>query len=116
MAGGAIDGRGDFIPAEHADDLIDLRDLFQQHLAVAFCQTPGHHHGTDATFFLEVQHLADDTQRFLPGRFDEPARVHDHHIRPVGIGLQRIAILGQFPQHPLGIDQVLGAAQTDKRE
>ena len=46
-------------------------------------------------------------QRLLPGRVDEPAGVDDDQVGPLGVGHERVAVLGQQAEHPLGIDQVL---------
>ena len=88
--------------------------LFQQHLPLPLGHAPGHHHAPHAAGLLQRQHLADDAERFLPGRFDEAAGVDDDDIGAVGVGLEGVAVLGEFAEHPLGIDEVLRAPEADE--
>src|SRR5262249_44484088 len=68
--------------------------------------------GADAALLLQRQHLADDRQRFLPGRLDEAAGVDDHHVGAVGVRRQDVAVLGQLAEHALGVDGVLRTTQA----
>ena len=112
---GAIDDLGDLLAAEDADDLIDLRALLAA--ASSFLplgQAAGDDDGADAALLLEVEHLADDAERLLPGRLDEAAGVDDDDVGPVGVGREGVAVLGQLAEHPLGIDGVLRAAEGNE--
>ena len=55
-------------------------------------------------------------ERLLPGRLDEPAGVDDDDVGPVGVGREGVAVLGELAEHPLGIDDVLRAAEADEGE
>ena len=112
LGDGPVHHLDDFLTPENTDDLIDFRHLFQQHFTLAFGHATRHDDRSDPSGFLQRQHLPDDAQRFLPGRFDEPAGVDDHDVRTVGIRLQRITILGQLAEHPFGINEVLRATKA----
>ena len=107
---------GDLLAAEDADDLVDLGHLLQEHLALPLGQAPGDDHPLDLPGLLAVEHLADHAQRLLPGRVDEPTGVDDDQVGRLGVGHQGVPILGQQPEHPLGVDQVLRAAEADEGE
>ena len=96
--------------------MIDARHFFQQLVLLALGEASGHDHGPDTPLGLEVQHFADDRQRFLAGRLDEATGVDHDHVSAVGVGDQRVAVLGEFAEHPLGVHQVLGTAETDEGE
>ena len=61
---------------------------------------------------LAVEHLVDHAQRFLPGRVDEAAGVDDDQVGLLRVRDQDVAILREEAEHPLGVDQVLGATQA----
>ena len=82
---------------------------------MAFRQATGHHDRSDLPGLLQFEHFADDTERFLPGRFDEPASVDDDDVRTLGIGLERVTVLSELAEHPLGIDEVLRTTEADER-
>ena len=111
-----IDDVRDLLAAEDADDVIDAGHFLQQLVLLAFGQAAGHDDGADPALLLEGQHLANDGERFLPGRLDEAAGVDDDHVGAVGVRRQGVAVLGQFAEHALGIDQVLGTAEADEGE
>lgn len=115
VAHDSVGDLGDLFPAEHADDLINLRDLLQEHLALAFGQATRDDHPFEPTLSLAVEHLADHAERLLAGRVDETAGVDDHQVGRVRVGNQSISVLGQQAEHPLGVDQVLGTTQADER-
>ena len=112
----AIGNLGDLFAAEDADHLVDLGKLFQQHVFLPFRQAAGDDHAAHAAVAFALEHLLDDRTRFLPGRVDEPAGVDDHQVGVLPLGHQSEPVLRQEPEHPLGIDQVLGAAQTDEAD
>ena len=105
---------GDLLAAEHADDLIDFGHLFEQDVALPLGHAAGDDHRPDLARLLQCEHLADDGERFLPGRLDEAAGVDDDHVGPVGVRLKGVAVLGELAEHPLGIDGVLRAAQRNE--
>ena len=86
---------GDLLAAEDADDLVDLGDLVQEHLALAFGQAAGDDHALDLAVPLAVEHLADHAQRLLPGRVDEAAGVDDDEVGRLRVGHEGVAVLGQ---------------------
>ena len=111
---GAVDDLGDLLAAEDADDVIDAGHLGQEVVLFAFGEAAGDDDGADTALLFEAEHLADDAERFLPGRFDEAAGVDDHHVGAIGVGRQRVPLLNQFSQHALGIDEVFRAAKADE--
>src|SRR5439155_24932884 len=78
-------------------------------------EAAGDNDGADAALLLQREHLADDGERFLPGRLDEATGVDDNDVGAVRVGRQRVAVLGQLAEHALGVDQVLGTAKANKR-
>src|SRR5262249_38162927 len=111
----AGDDGTDLLAAEDPDEVIDAGHFLQQRLALALGKAAGDDNGADAALLLEREHLADDGKGLLPRRLDEAAGVDDDHIGAVGVGGQRVAILGQLAEHALGVNEVLGATQTDER-
>ena len=106
---------GDLVASENADDVVDLGKLLEQSLFLPLGQAAGDDHPPDVPRPLALEHLFDHADRFAPGGVDEPARVDDHQVGRLRIGHQRIAVLAQQSEHPLGIDQVFRAAQADER-
>ena len=88
----------------------------QQLVLLALGQAAGDDDGPDPALLLEVEHLADDAERLLPGRLDEAAGVDDDDVGPVGVGDERVAVLGELAEHALGIDEVLRTAEADEGE
>ncbi len=111
-----VDDLGDLLAAEDADDVIDAGHFLQQVVLLALGQAAGDDDRADSALILEGEHLADDGERFLPGRLDEAARVDDDDVGPVGVGDERVAVLAQLAEHALGIDQVLRTAEADEGE
>src|SRR5262249_11217959 len=103
------------LAAEDANDVVNAGHFLEEFFALALGEAAGDDDGADAALLLERQHLADDGQRLLAGRLDEAAGVDDDGGGAVGVGGQRVAVLGQLAEHALGVDEVLGAAQADER-
>ena len=82
----AIHDANDFFPAEDADEVIDAGHLVEQGIALALSEAAGDDDGADSPLILEGEHFADDAERFLPRRLDEPARVDDDDVGAVRIG------------------------------
>ena len=112
----AIDDLDDLLAAEDADDVIDAGHLGEQGVALAFGETAGDDDGAEPALLLEREHLADDAERLLAGRFDEAAGVDDDDIGAVGVGREGVAVLRQLAEHALAIDEVLRAAEADEGE
>ena len=55
----------------------------------------------NAALFFQSQHFANDPKRLLASRLNEATGVDDNDIGAIGLGDQRIAILGQPAEHPL---------------
>ena len=66
-----------------------------------------------APVFLCSRHLEDGVDRFLLGLVDERAGVDDEHVGVGGIAGQLMPRLLGEPEHHLGVDEVLGAAEGD---
>jgi hypothetical protein len=112
----AIDNLPDLFAAEDPDDLVDSRSIDQQLIPFTLCQATGDNYRPHFALLLELDHLADDAQRFLAGRLDKPASIDDDDIRALGFGRKHVAVLGEFAEHALGIDKVFGAAKAHERE
>ena len=110
----AVDDLGDFFAAENADDVIDLRNLLEKILLLAFGEAASHDYRPHAPLLLEGQHLANDPKRFLPGRLDETAGVDNNDVGAVRVGSKCVPVLRKPAEHALRIDQILGAAQADE--
>src|SRR5262249_41013198 len=110
------DDLDDLFAAEDADDVIDAGHLLQEGIAQPLGEAAGDDDGADLALALEVEHLADDAERLLPGGLDEAAGVDDDDLGAVGLGGQRVAGLGELSKHPLGVNEVLGTAETDEGE
>ena len=97
-----------------AEDGVDFGNLLPQFLAVAFGKAASDHQPCGPAFGLVLGHLEDGVDRLLLGRVDERTRVHHEHVGLAG--LARDLVPGTFgkPQHHLGIDEVLGAAEGNK--
>ena len=111
----AIHYRADLLATEDADDAIDVGHFLEQRIALALREAAGDDHGANLALLLEVEHLADDTQRFLSGRLDEAAGVDDDDVGAAGIGHQGVAVLRELAEHALGVHEVLGTAEADER-
>ena len=116
MAGAAlaVEGADDVIDLAGAEDRIDFGNLRPQFLAVALGKAAGDHQPARPAVRLVLGHLEDGVDRLLLGRVDERTRVHHQHV---GLGgLARDLVPGTFgkPQHHLGIDEVLGAAEGNQ--
>ena len=56
------------------------------------------------------------TDTLLLGRIDEAAGIHQHYIRIIGIGGQFVAMALGIAEKDLGIDEILGATETDQAD
>ena len=110
----AVGDAGDLFAAEDADEVVDAGTVFEQLLFLSLGQAAGDDHAARAALLLEGQHFVDRRKRLGPGPFDEAARVDDDEIGPVRVAHQVVAVDLQQAQHPLAIDGVFRAAETDE--
>jgi hypothetical protein len=103
----ALDYLRNLFSAKNADDVIDLGNLFEQVFSLSFRQAASDDDRSDPAFLLQGQHLAYDSQGLLPGRFDEAAGIHDHHVGAIRLGGKDVPILRKAAQHALGINEIL---------
>jgi hypothetical protein len=73
----------------------------------------GHHQTLQPAGRLELRRIEDRLDRFLAGRIDESARVDDEHVGLGGVLDEYAARAVEMPEHDLGVDEVLGAAEAD---
>ncbi len=105
---------GDLLATEDADQVVDLRARIEQRLVLPLGEAARDDHAAKFAAAFEVEHLVDGGERFLPGRLDEPARVDDGEVGAARIVDQLVAVELQQAEHPLAVDQVLGAAKADE--
>jgi hypothetical protein len=77
-------------------------------------QTARDDHAAELAATLEFEHLVDGAERFLTGRLDEAAGVHDREVGLGGVIDQLVAVQLEHAQHPLAVDEVLRTAQADE--
>ena len=94
-----------------AHDAVHLGQLGHDLLTVALAQAAGHQNPAHQPRFFQRAHLQDVVDGFAFGAVDKTAGVDDHHIRPLGIALQRHARVHTQRHHLLRIHPVLVAAQ-----
>src|SRR6266850_2776583 len=109
--GGLADEVDDALEAGGAEDRVDLRHLGQDLAAVTLGEAAGDDERAAGAALLELRQLEDRGHRFLARAVDERARVHDEALRLLRALDDRMAGGGQAPEHQLGVDLVLGAAQ-----
>ena len=97
----------------HADDGIDLGDLLGEFLRVTLAETAGDDHALGRIIFLETHQVEDGVDRFLLGTLDESAGIDHQNVRGLRLLGNHKALSPEPPEDHLGIDQVLGTAQTD---
>ncbi len=106
----------DLLAAEDADDLVHLGELIEQDISLPLGQAAGDDDPFDLPCPLTAQQFLDDAARFLPGRIDEPAGIDDDQVGLLILGHKHEPVLRQQPEHPLGVDKILGAAEADERD
>ncbi len=106
----------DVVAIEHADHRVDARGPLQHLGPVTLHQAAGDHHPLQFAAVLLLDGLGDDFQRFLLGGLQEAAGVDHHRIGLlVGVhGDRRDAVLGEQPEHLLGVHEVFRAAEGDE--
>ena len=101
------DRLADAVDAAHAEDGVDLGELAEDLLAVAFGEASGDDDPAQGVVIFEPAEVEDVVDGFLFRAFDERAGVHDHDIR---LGLVRgdlITLVHEMPEHDLRVAQVL---------
>ena len=105
----------DFVATKHSHDRIDLGQFFEQRLASSLGKTARHDHAAHVAAAFQFEHLFDRGTRLVASFFDETAGVDDDKVGTNRLMHEAIPIELQQPQHPLAVDEVLGAAETDER-
>ena len=112
----ALGRLGDIVAREDADHRIEPGKLVEELFFLPLGEAASDDHAASSPRLLQVEHLADDPIRLLPGGIDEGAGVDDDQIGAVGPGDELPAILPQQSEHPLAVNEVLRAPQADHRE
>ncbi len=88
--------------------------LFADIVAIALHHASRHDQLLRAAGFFVLGHLENGVDGFLLGRIDEAAGVDYQHVGVARLWRELVAARGQMAHHDLGIDEVLGAAETYK--
>jgi hypothetical protein len=94
--------------------VIDSWPLLEQLLFLALGQTSGDNDATGASDFLLFQHFTKGGARLGPRTLDKAASVDDDEIGPLRLADKFIAIELEQAQHPLAVNEIFRAAETDK--
>ena len=105
------DGADDLGDLSRAEDGVDFRNLFQQLGAVALRHAAGDDQLPARPRLLVFGHLQDGVDRLLLGLVDERAGVDHQYLGGFGVLGQLVPGLLGEPEHHLGVNEVLGAAQ-----
>ena len=106
---------GHLLAAEDAHQVVDLGQRLQQLFLLALGQAAGDDHAADVPLALQLEHLVDRGVRLVAGPLDEAAGVDDDEIGAGRLADQLVAVELQQAEHPLAVDQILGAAEADER-
>jgi hypothetical protein len=110
-----IGNLGHFFSPEHADEVIDAWPLSQQRLALALCKAARYDDAAQVAGALKLEHLVDRCERFLPGRFDKPARVHHGEVSVARVVHKLVPVELEHAEHTLAVDEVLRASEANER-
>ena len=94
-------------------DCVDLRNLLSQFVAIPLGQAAGDDQSFAGARLLVLGHLEDGVDRLLLRFVDERAGVDDEHVGVGGIAGELMPLLLGEPEHHLGVDEVLRAAERD---
>ena len=89
---------------------IDLGNLSLQLMLVSLHETTDRHDRLDA-LRLELGGAEDGVDRFLLRGIDEPARVHENHVRRRQLRRHDGAVADQLAHEPLGVHRGFVAAE-----
>ncbi len=103
----------DFRHLTRAENRVDLGNLLTQFVAIALRQAAGHDQSLTRAGLLVLRHLEDGVDRLLLRLVDERAGVDDEHVGVGGIAGQLMPLFLGEPEHDLGVNEVLGAAERD---
>ena len=107
---------GDVLELAGADEGVDLGQLLGQLGAVALGQAARDDQRAQAAALLLVGQLEDRVDRLLARARDERAGVHDRDVRVGQILGDRAARERELPEHDLGVDLVLRAAERPEED
>ena len=93
---------------------IDPRLLGQELGLVPLDEAAGDDHPAALSVVLEPHGVLDLGHRLGLGGLEEAAGVNDDRVRRRRVRRDRQSILGQQAEHPLAVDEVLGAAEADE--
>src|SRR6266404_2817860 len=98
-----------------SNERIDLRQLLAQLVRKPLRHTAAHDQFliwslAKSALLMRIENRID---RFLLGRIDERARVHDQHVGFLRARCDFHSALQNTPEHDFGVDQVFGATETD---
>ena len=103
---------GALLQLVEAEEGVDLGDLVGELAAVLLDHAAGDDDAVDLAPLLALDLLEDRLDRLLLGLVDEPAGVDDDDAR-LGVRHDRVPRALQMPEHDLGVDEVLRAAERD---
>jgi hypothetical protein len=92
---------------------VNLRNLRHQLATVTLSHATGDDEPLALAGLLQLGHLEDGVNRFLLGLVDERAGIDDEDVGILRIAGQLMARLLGEPEHDLGVDEVLRAAEGD---
>ena len=107
---------GDVLELAGADERVDLGQLLGELGAVALGQAARDDQRPERPALLLVRQLEDGVDRLLARARDEGAGVHDRDVRVRQILGDRAARERELPEHDLGVDLVLGAAERPEED
>src|SRR5512133_1859102 len=96
-----------------ADEDIHLGQFMGQFFLITLRQAPRNDQGVAAAIALALGQVQDGIDTFLLGLFDKGTGIDDDNIGIFFVSGDLVLLLGEHPQHDLGINQVLRAAKAD---
>jgi hypothetical protein len=96
-------------PATRTQDGINARHSLRECIAPPLRQTSGR--DQHLLWTLLTGHLPQLVYRFLSGVLDKAARIHDEYLGLTRIIDRQMTKVFEQASHPLGVHQILGAAQ-----
>ena len=105
---------GHLLATKNANQVIDARARFQQGFLVALGEAAGNDDAPGRSAAFQFEHLTNRGERLFASSLDEAASVDNDEIGTFRLVNQAVAVELQQSQHPLAIDEVLGAAQADE--
>ena len=106
----------DVLAIEHADQAIDFGNFAQELRLVPLHQTPRDDHPLALPVFLELDRIANGSERLGFRRFEESASVDDDGVGARGVVRDRQPVVGEQSEHALAVHEVLRTAEADERD